>query len=94
MSDQMCSKQKAIVLCCEVIAEKAKELGLARYNLLQGRGLDYIAQLERVNELRAKLYNLETALEELYGDLNESPNLLSDECYTQVQDALAGTKTR
>ena len=57
-------KQEAVVMCCETIVATAKQLGLEQYNLANERFGDRIAQLERINEVKAKLHNLEAALED------------------------------
>lgn len=85
-------KQEALVMCCETIVATAKQLGLEQYNLANGRFSDRIAQLERINEVKAKLHNLEAALEDLYGDLNEADIELSDEYYIKAHSVLHGVE--
>lgn len=83
-------KKKAIILCGETIAKYAMLLGLERYNMDKDRCGNYIGQLERINELKAKLYNLENCLEDLYGDLNDADILLEDEDIERLDEAMAG----
>ncbi len=83
-------KKKALVLCGKTIAKYAMLLGLERYNMDKDRCGNYIGQLERINELKAKLYNLENCLEDLYGDLNDADILLEDEDIERLDEALAG----
>ena len=83
-------KKKALILCGETIAKYAMLLGLEQYNLNKDRCGNYIGQLERINELKAKLYNLENCLEDLYGDLNDADILLEDEDIERLDEALAG----
>ena len=83
-------KKKALVLCGETIAKYATLLGLEQYNLNKERCGNYIGQLERINELKAKLYNLENCLEDLYGDLNDADILLEDEDIEKLDEAMSG----
>ena len=83
-------KKKAIILCGETIAKYAMLLGLERYNMDKDRCGNYIGQLERINELKAKLYNLENCLEDLYSDLNDADIVLEDEEMEQLDAALTG----
>lgn len=83
-------KIKALVLCSETIAKYAMLLGLERYNMDKERCGNYIGQLERINELKAKLYNLENCLEDLYSELNDADILLEDEDMEELDEALAG----
>lgn len=83
-------RQESIVICCEAIAETAKQLGLAQYNLEKERYSSYIAQLERINELKARLFNLERSLEALYNELNNEDIVLEDEYYERVNTILHG----
>lgn len=90
MSKTLDCKQEAIVLCCEVISNTAMKLGLAEYRLKHNRTADRIAQLERINELKARLYNLENCLEDLYNDLNEANVEFEDGYYERANEALIG----
>lgn len=81
-------RQEAIVLCCEAINNSAKQLGLAQYNLAHERYEDLIAQLELINELKAKLYSLERRLEQIYDYLNNDDAILEDEYYERANNAL------
>lgn len=85
-------KKKALILCGETIAKYAMLLGLERYNMDKDRCGNYIGQLERINELKAKLYNLENCLEDLYGDLNDADILLEDDDIERLDEALAGQR--
>ena len=81
---------EAIVLCCEIIASSARQLGFEQYNRHVGRWDDNVAQLERINELKAKLYNLEITLEKLYADLNAHDIEVDDDCYLRTSALLLG----
>lgn len=83
-------KKKALILCGETIAKYAMQLGLERYNMDKDRCGHYIGQLERINELKAKLYNLENCLEDLYGDLNDADIVLEDEDIDVLDEAMSG----
>lgn len=85
-------KKKALILCGETIAKYAMLFGLECYNMEKDRCGNYIGQLERINELKAKLYNLENCLEDLYGDLNDADILLDDEDMEELDEALAGQR--
>lgn len=83
-------RQEAIVVCCESIAETAKQLGFAQYNLEKERYSSRIAQLEHINELKARLFNLERTLESLYHELNSDDITLEDGYYERANKALHG----
>jgi len=85
-------KIKALVLCGETIAKYAMLLGLERYNMDKERCGNYIGQLERINELKAKLYNLENCLEDLYGELNDADITLGDEEIEELDEAMSGRR--
>lgn len=90
MAKQKVYGLEAIVFCCEIIASSARQLGFELYNRSVGRCDDDIAQLERINELRAKLYNLEVTLENLYADLNARDIEVDDDCYLRASALLLG----
>lgn len=83
-------KKKALILCGETIAKYAMLFGLECYNMEKDRCGNYIGQLERINELKAKLYNLENRLEDLYGDLNNAGIVLGDEEIEELDEAMSG----
>ena len=83
-------KKKALILCGETIAKYAMLLGLERYNMDKDRCGNHIGQLERINELKAKLYNLENCLEDLYNDLNDADIVLGDEEIDALDEVMSG----
>lgn len=85
-------KKKALILCGETIAKYAMLFGLERYNMEKDRCGNYIGQLERINELKAKLYNLENCLEDLYGDLNDADIVLEDEEIEELDEVMSGRR--
>ncbi len=83
-------KKKALILCGETIAKHAMLLGLEQYNMNKDRCGHCIGHLERINELKAKLYNLENCLEDLYSDLNDADIVLDDEEIEKLDEAMSG----
>ena len=84
--------QEAIVLCCKTISKTATQLGLEQYNLQQSRYPSLVEQLERINEIKCKLYNLEIALEELHGDILDNDFELEDDTYVKMHEAFHAVK--
>lgn len=79
-------EKSAIQLCSERIVETVEAIARIEYSRKMGRVLDDIAVLERLNELKIRLHNLENRLEELYG-LDYSDDEM-DKNYLDTQQTL------